>query len=112
MTQLNRLNRFSSMDFPPYDRKEYPKHINRANGTYIEINSAAEEQDALARIAQEEAVTATSALEVSPAPMSVAHQEFDERAALITRAEELDIAWDKRWGLKKLREIIAAAEIE
>ena len=116
---MTQRSRFDSMKFPAYQFREYPKHVRLPNGKHVTVNSKQEENEALGIV--EPVIEAPIMVVEAPIqeplpqiePVEFPKVEFasdDGRAALVARADELNIPYDKRWGIKKLKDAIEAAE--
>lgn len=84
-------NVFDNMEFPPYQFREYPKHIPDPSGDkpFLVVNDAEEERAA-------------------KGGERVVDEEF-ERTRLLKVAEIKGVTVDGRWGIKRLRQTIEAA---
>lgn len=69
-------------------------------------------QDRAAIFNTQEDIDAAIAEGWKESPADVVAQEVDEKSALIAEAEALGIDVDKRWGVQKLKDVIAAAKVE
>lgn len=104
MAKQNLGGVYANMDFPPYEYREYPKHIRTGPyGRYEVANNAAEEEKILAKLKQDN----------DDAPAIMAPLIADpEKEILISRARELGIAFNSQWSKAKLTLVVQAAEKE
>ncbi len=82
---------YDTMKFPDYNYMEYPKHVypNGPDKPFVEVRSAEEEREAMSS--------------------GVVVREDDEQARLVEVATIKGVKIDKRWGVKRLRDVIADA---
>lgn len=114
---MSQLTRYTGMNFPAYEYKEYPKWVKLSDGKEIVVQNEFEEREALGESVpapvMEVPAIAAWAVEVPPVEFPVAEfpsSESNEKTALIARADELGAIYDKRWGITKLKDAIQAAE--
>jgi hypothetical protein len=107
MAKQNYGGVYANMEFPPYEFREFPKHIStghkdRAGKSIFEIANTAEEELAIKKRIQ-------TFLDNAPAEASFSEQD-PEREQLAQRAKELNVPINRKWSIKKLQAVIASAE--
>lgn len=102
MAKQNLGGVYANMEFPPYEFREYPKHITTGlYGQHEVVNSAQEEEALRARLQK--------ALEDKPA--DAVHLVADPaKEILISRAYELGVAINRKWSNAKLAKVVKEAE--
>lgn len=101
MAKQNLGGVYANMDFPPYEFREFPKHIITGRGTYETANDKHEEEEIRERVQKEYDEAPIEALIHTPDP---------EREALISRARELNVPINRMWSITKLKATIEKAE--
>ena len=104
MAKQNLGGVYAGMDFPPYEWKEYPKHVAIGpHGQTKIVQSAEEEQKLRAELQSEQ--------DNEPA-QQLPHVADPTRAILISRAREIGAAINPNWSITKLKSTIEAAEAD
>lgn len=96
---------YANMDFPPYEYREYPKHIR--TGPYGKYEVALNQEDELkilTRLKQDD----DNAPAIAPAALIA----DPEKEILISRVRELGVAFNPQWSKAKLSKVVDEAEKE
>ncbi len=102
MAKANLGGIYAAMDFPPYEYREYPKHIVIGpHGQYKTAQNSKEEAEIKSQLSQDFVAEQIAAA----APPSDPYHED-----LILKARSLQIPFNSRWSNTKLAAVIKEAE--
>ena len=105
MAKQNYGGVYANMEFPPYEYREYPKHIMTGVEDKYEVVYTKDEEEKVMRRLQR----AFDALPTENAAFIVKDPEKD---LLIARAHELGVPINRKWSKAKLQSVLADAENE
>jgi hypothetical protein len=104
MAKQNLGGVYANMEFPPYEFREYPKHIKTGNRNNFEVaNNVKEEEEIRSRLQLEKEVR-IQAQEAEPTDPI--------RESLIKTLNKMNVPFNNKWSNTKLQMTIANAELE